>query len=1117
MIELKKEQLSAINHEDGNLLVSASAGSGKTFVMIERLIRLISQKKADVSQILAVTFTESAASDMKEKLKKALIKEVIKTGDDYLLEEYKKVATADISTLHSFCARLIRLYFYTAGVSHDFVVADEVVAQKLRVEAVNKTFRYFYSQNDAVFKKIALRHARKRADKQFKEQILSLYSFFSTDAHPELLKDKFSSMYSKEGFDRFSKEFTELFKEELINAKDKIIDALSVAKTLNKPKLLQFCNDVYTDYELYLSVKDLGDLRKLKVYVRPVSTEQKLEGEALQSKNDAVYCRDVLKKAVESYLSCLFDEETMENHRLILAEHADCIIKIIDKFTEYYDALKREENVLDFDDLQHFALKVLQNDDVKKAVKEKYKYIFVDEYQDVNGVQEEIINTISTDNVFMVGDVKQSIYGFRGCRPDFFLDKFDKMSKHEGQTALLNHSFRSAKNVIKAVNDVFCFCMDERNFGLDYKNTSKLTPGGIFPEDADGRAQLHFFENKKKDKKELETPRIYDILDEIKEAENDCTEISSLITKIINDEVGKTFYDPKEENFRYVTYKDIAVLTRKRDNAYVMDLINGLKKHNIPVTASAAEDIVSYPEIQVMINLLKLIDCMVSSVPLATVLKSPIGGFSDEDFANICLFYVKDANKKLLNFYDAYEYFLENGTGDLREKLVAFDSYFNEIRELSDFMSAIEVLTKIVRDKNFEAHLYATIDGDAKVKRLRKFMEFCGGKDYTVKELLTVILESKDGISFVPTENADAVRVMTTHASKGLEFPVVIVCGLEKEFGIRFENAEFLTDIDDGVAIRLYDEDRVVKGNIWRTVFQKRMRKATVKEEMRILYVALTRASYSLHLTIEGEKDERKTSFDGALSFADCIPLSMPALILNKEDLEFEELKRGTRKVIIGKTDEKTKERLDKNFSYEYPYQADTRLPLKSSVTALLKGENEHMPVVIKELSEDLSVTDSERGIIAHKFMEFADFSLKNKENEPQRLVDLGVLTSEDLQKIDCQKLINALNSDVFTFSDNAKIYREKSFIVTIPARDVLDVETESDILLQGVIDLLVIDGDKAKIVDYKYSKLSAEGLKRKYSLQLSLYAYAVEKVLGVKVSDKIIVSLMSGEIVKID
>ena len=339
-------------------------------------------------------------------------------------------------------------------------------------------------------------------------------------------------------------------------------------------------------------------------------------------------------------------------------------------------------------------------------------------------------------------------------------------------------------------------------------------------------------------------------------------------------------------------------------------------------------------------------------------------------------------------------------------------------------------------------------------------MDFCAKKQYTVKELLTVLSENGNGIGYLPVEEADAVKVMTIHASKGLEFPVVIVCGLEKPFEVRYESAEFLTDKDDGVAIKLYDDDLVVKENIWRTVFQKRMRKATVTEEMRILYVALTRASYSLHMAFEGETDKRKHTFNGALNFVDCIPASMPATIVTENDLDFEELKKGTRKVIIGRADEKQTDIIGKNYAFAYDYLDDTTLPLKSSVTALLTGSEEQKPFVM--FDEYDGETDKERGIIAHKFMENVDFSA-DPIYETERLLKDETLSEEEIKKIDIEKLLQVLKSEVFRFGGTAKTYREQSFIVSIPASKIFDVKSDSDILLQGVIDLLVVDGDKAK------------------------------------------------------
>jgi len=1114
-VELKKEQLVAINHDEGNLLVSASAGSGKTFVMISRLIRLIKEKKADVSEVLAMTFTESAAKDMKEKLKRDLVKEVEKTGDEYLVSQSKKVATADISTIHAFCSRLIRIYFHVAGVSHDFGIAEGLTAERLQNEAIDKTFRYFYSKGDETFKKVASYHAKKRSDREFRKEIISLYFFFSNEEDPYALMEKCSNMYTKEGLEKFASELIGYLKAEALPFEGQLSDLLDVARGFNKPKLYAFIDDVLKVASACQNLKTYRDLYMLKDVKVPLKTENKLDDVEQDVKDQASKIRDKLFKVISGYTSFTYDEDTTESIRLNIKEHVDCLISTVKKFIEFYSALKREENLLDFDDLQHFALKVLSNEEVLKTVKDKYKYIFVDEYQDVNAVQERIINLISRDNVFMVGDVKQSIYGFRGCRSDFFIDKFEKMSKIKGQTALLNHSFRSANAVIDAVNDVFCYSMTEKSFGMDYKKTSKLVAGGIYKDGMDGRSELHFLKVPDDKIEEKEEPRIYNILDELKSAKNQVSKLSSLLAKIIMDETSKKFYDTKQEKERFISFKDIAILARHKEDEKVMGVISGLKSHGIPIITETNEDISSYPEIRMMISLLKLIDCFYDDVALATVLKSPVGNFTDEELLSITNFYVDDTGEKYFNFSDSFNYSLEKENSPLHKKVKEFDDYITTVRDLADFLPIGEVLTKIVKDKVIEAFLYAQTDGNGKVKRLRRFLSYAlsGGKPYTAKDVLRLIEESKDGLPFLPVDDADAVSIMTIHGSKGLEFPVVIVIGMEGTFGQKHESDEYLTDFNDGVAINLYDVDRKKKNTLWRKVFQKRMRVSATREEMRILYVALTRATYSLHMVCEHKDELRLDSLDTPLRYMECVPLSFPQTVHEYDEFDFEEISRGVRNVNVGKVDQKLKERMENNFSFRYPFMEDTSLPLKTSVTSAIAGD-EPVYLVFDEYDDQ---TSKEKGIIAHKFMENAPLDASDVHLVANNLVEQGVMTKDELDKIDLDRLSNAFKSGVFNMSENAKVYREKSFLVNAKANMVLDVNTETEVLMQGVIDLLFLDGDKAKIVDYKYSRLNAESLKKKYRKQLDLYAFAVQKILGVKKVEKAIVSLLSGEVIKID
>ena len=998
---------------------------------------------------------------------------------------------------------------------HDFEIADNVAAERLRNEAINKTFRYFYSTDDKLFKKIAARHSYRRADKEFKQHILKIYEDFNSEDNPDALAEKFSGMYSQEGYNRFADELICLFKEGLHPIAERAEQLLQTADRFFKPKLYAFIKNLKDGISRCLAVKtdeDLFDVKNIKI---PLTTENKLSDDELSVKEQGKKLRDDFEKILKDFTSEITDKITTGKTVAELKEHADCIVYTLKKFNEFYTELKREENILDFDDLQHFALKVLQDEQVLSAVKSKYKFIFVDEYQDVNGVQEKIIDLISQDNTFMVGDVKQSIYGFRGCRPDFFVEKFDKMSKTYGKTAHLNYSFRSASNVIKAVNDVFDFCMNVDSFGIDYKTTSRLVEGGIYPDGFRGRSQLHFLKKPKIVNTEKETPRTYNILDEINSSEKCASKISTLIAKIIGEETSKKIYDTKAECERFVCYKDIAVLSRKKDDELIMGIISGLKNHGIPVVSDASDDILSYPEIQMIQSVVKLIDCYYDEIALATVLKSPIGNFSDEDFLEIVKFGLSISEKKYCGFFDAFNISLEKSESPLHQKVAEFDEYFSSIRKLADFMPISDVLALIVREKSLEAFLFAQTDGESKVKRLRRFLSFCSseGRPYTAKDVLKLMEDSKNGISFLPVDDADAVTVMTIHGSKGLEFPVVIVCGLEQGFGIRHESDEFLFDRDDGIAIKYYGDDRRKKETVWRKVFKKRMRVSVTREEMRILYVALTRATYSLHMVYEASEDLRQDNYDGAQKYIDCIPRSLPQTMYEYDDLDFEETKRGVRKVIVGKVDDELKSKIKESFTYTYPFASDTTLPLKISVTSAIENE-EPVYRIFEEYDEP---TDKDRGIIAHKFMEYADLNDSDVFGQAERLKASGILNADELSKIDLNRIRKVFETGVLTASKTAEIYREKSFLCNVPARRIMGVDTDAEVLMQGVIDLLILDGDRAKIIDYKYSKLDPESLKDKYRKQLDLYSFAVEKVFGVKVEEKIIVCVFSGDIVKID
>lgn len=1117
---LKPEQLKVINHENGNILVSASAGSGKTFVMIKRLIRLISEGKAGVNEILAATFTEAAAADMKEKLKTALLEEIEK-GNDYLAKELTKISTADICTLHSFCGRLIRTYFFATGIAPDYKVADESEASSLKEESLEETFAEFYAENNPDFLTLIDRYRSKRKDQALKSIIKDIYDFCESETEPFKLLSAFSENFTESGAKKFIKESENLV---VSTAKAVTEEILSLTADCESAGYTAGAGQTSEFLEIVTNIVN-GGINKASEYAEE-SAYPKIT--AKRPPEGKEFLKDRLKAVKERIVSiCDYSLNAGINPEELksLSEIGNTFKLVVEKYAEIYSRKKRENNLLDFADLEKFALKALKDSSVREAVRDKYKYVFVDEYQDINGVQEAIISAITNNNLFMVGDVKQSIYGFRGCRAEIFERKQQTIEDGGGVNAELNCNFRSAKAVIDLVNKVFDFCYIPKYTGLDYKNTARLLSGGIYPDGAEGRAELHYLIKEKREKAEKGEPHIYNVLEEAKkEEEKDAAAISNLLSEIIYEELDKTIYDVKLKKFRRVTMGDIAVLTRAGDSAYVKGIVEGLNGHDIRVVSGVSQNVCDFPEIKTLIASLQLVDCFYQDAPLVCTLLSPIGGFTEEELIDVALFY-QDGAKMRGGFSDAFSYYLENADTTLKQKLVDFKDYFSLIRELADFKGAKGILEKIISDKGYENFLLAEKDGEEKLNRLYKFMAetVVGGRTLSVSEFLRRTENSEKAFEFFGGGEEDAVKIMTIHSSKGLEFPVVIVCGLEKPFSRKDEIKPVLFDRNSGFfPCSFDDEHRTFKTNGYRELIKAKAHETQLKEEMRLFYVALTRAEYSLHLVFEKNADTRSDVFaptftDGG-SFLDFVPSYIPAKSHSPTKFGLIGLKRRGREILVGKIDERAKEKMERDFGFSYPYVKATALPLKNSVTSAIKDSQEEIyPVrALFTDAEELGETDAERGTIAHAIMEHYDFNGEFY-SQMQKIKSSGKIPEEDFNKVDLERLKRAIESGAFNGIKDKKLYREQDFIVNIPADKLFNCTEKEEVLVQGIIDLLAIAGDSAEIIDYKYSKLSAENIKNKYYKQLDLYAYAVEKALHIKVVKKTLVNIYTGEYISVD
>ncbi len=1115
-MQVLKEQGLAINHNNGNMLVSASAGSGKTFVMIERANRLIVEGKATVKDILMVTFTELAAGEMKERLKQKLIKQA--NGNERIIEQIMEISTADICTLHSFCTRLIRKYFFEVDLTPDFNIADENLSIIYKSQAIDKTFLNLYSVGEKWFVKLTDRYKSRRKDQDFKDMLVKMYDISQIEAYPQQFLKKYQALYGKNSYKKIVNEYQTLINKTLELEISRLEQAIKVFTDCEEKPYISYAETILTEIKKVYGGGVYACLNAPEKFATMPSA--RLKGEKSKAQKEAL--AEVRKQflalceRVKSHLTTKERDEAMLSELYIDAEN---ITKILNLFQENYSKLKLEDNILDYEDLQHYALKILNNPEILSEIKDKYKYIFVDEYQDTNGIQEEIITKISKDNVFMVGDVKQSIYGFRGCRPEFFENKFDLLSREGDSAVRLNYNFRSAKNVVDGVNQIFCHCMNLEAYGADYASSSMLVYGNLYG-DHKGRTEIHRYIPEKQTRQK-QKPEVYDVSKNfLVEEDSDVKGVSCMIAEIIKKELASTYFDLSTGEERAINYSDIALISRTNKSSDIYPIVQGLRKLGVPISSAISENVLDYAEVILLVNALELMDNFYQDIPLVSVMKSPIGKFTEEELAKIVIYY-KD-NYKVTDFkedncfYKAVLYYLKNANGELFDKLALFKNYFDEIRYLSDFIGAKEILNKLVTDSYYEHALLASAFGEVKVKRVRKFISEAEsqGVKLTVREFIKKIKTSSKGFEMTQDTPENTVKTITAHSSKGLEFPVVILCGLEVKKRANNYFKTFISDSEYGFALNYFnDAEKTVSETLVRGLIKEKQKLSALKEDLRLFYVASTRAKYSLHLTYKASSEIRKSEFFGSDCFAECIPLNMPVTEWREENLIKGLNKNQIRKVFVGEYLEKDYEKMQKCYAFKYQFTADTTLTLKTSATEL--GATEEL---LDEyyLTQEKGKTGAEAGIIAHKILENLDFNDGDFYGQINSFIENKTITSEELSLVNTKKLFNAIKtSEIFPINDK-KVYKEQKFIAHIPASELLGVDSNENVLVQGVIDLLIVSGDSAEIIDYKYSKLSTEGLKKKYAKQLDIYASAVSKALKKKVDKKIIVNIFTGETVEV-
>lgn len=1184
------EQLSAITQKGNNILVAAAAGSGKTTVLVERIIRKIINDNVDIDKILVVTFTNAAASEMRERILTALYKQI---DEDPLNKRLRKqivlLNKASICTIDAFCLDIIRNNFFEIGASSNFRIADNTELELLKQEAIEETFEELYLENDDEFNKLIELYAGYKDDENLKNIILKIHNYIQSAPFPEDWLEEQIEKFNMSNIEDFSQ--TEWGKIILKNFRDEVLNSIQILESskhqldmiteLSKFSLvvaddinqLKFLEQNWDNWE---RAHEIANNLKFKTW----PTDKKVVSNL---KEETKKARDNVKKRISKAVSQTFiynTEEAVEDINAmypILKKIKDVTLKFMEKFSEK----KSNKNIMDFSDIEHYALKILlkkdengiyQKTEVAKKYEEKFNEIAIDEYQDSNLVQEYILTSISNEkNIFMVGDVKQSIYRFRQAKPELFLDKYQKYGlepNEYGQKIKLFKNFRSRENILDTTNLIFSDIMSADFGEIEYDESEYLNLGATYEEPTEnvefaGKTELDIIDLKKEeneDGEEIEEDNSSELLEK---TEIEAKFVANRIQKLIKSKYQ--VYDRKT-GYRDITYKDIVILLRATSNTanvFEKELLN----LNIPVFSDQAENYLESIEIRTITSLLKIIDNPYRDIPLVTVMRSIIGDFTDNELIEIRL------TQNEGYFYDSLKEAKASPKidGKLKEKVINFLDKLNKWREEERYLPLNEFIQKIYEETDYYNYVRLMPNGQVRKANLKMLLD--RAKDYekiSFKGLfnfiryLEKVKSSNSDLSSAKVigENENVVRIMSIHKSKGLEFPVAIISRTDKKFNQKDLNESILLHQDIGFGMQYINYDRKIEyTTATKEAIKIKTKEESIAEEMRILYVALTRAKEKLIITgVENdftksieqkkelleiyEKENDKINhlvLKKYLSYLEWIEL----VYLNHQDIENQITLNKIAKKDVLKAEENQEEQEKKNIelpekidyekineilNWQYKYKEMTNIQSKMSVTKIKELKNnetqkqQHIEIKPKFMLDKTKVSSAERGTIIHLILQKLDFTKEYSKEELAQFVNnlctKNIITQIQKDSINIEKIYQIINTQFIKNLKNAKeIKKETPFYTYINTKEIYNTQNSENILVQGIIDLYYINQQNEVIlVDYKtdYVEGSGEELIDKYKVQLEIYKKALEESLKEKVKHIYIYSIYLNKEIEI-
>ena len=1163
-------QEKAITKRHKSLLVSAAAGSGKTAVLVERVIRLIRDEDVSLENMLIVTFTNAAAAEMKERIYDALSRQLSDGGltpdrQRHIRAQMAFLGQANISTFHKFALEVVHRYYHVIGIEPNLAICDETRMTILSREALDELMESRYEADDPAFRSFLDCYATSRGDGAVRAMITEFHRFLQSLPDPEQWTDRLLADPGR--YDAVYREFNVKQAQRRVHLAQayfrKAADELAFLPKLQgkNEEDMAFAASL----SALLSQGDLtGALNALEGHRFKTMSASKDEKEAWEMVRDSVSAlrdkaKDHIKYAKEHYLP--FSEEQLKKEREMMLPQLRTLISLTEEFSSRYGAKKALLGLLDFSDIEHFALRILENAEVSAEYREKFDHIFVDEYQDSNMVQDTLIRRIARqDNVFRVGDVKQSIYKFRLAEPELFLRKYASFKSGavpDGEVIDLNSNFRSKKEVVDLVNRVFRSLMTPETAGMEYTDDEALVKGSpyegplsyppklyLIDTAAPGEAEPAAEDGEGADGQEgAEADIDQEILD-LKAAELEALNA----VRVIREYHGKTIRDDKKQTDRPLRFGDMVILLRAVKGVGEV-FYQTLTDAGLPVYLERSEGYFDVVEIQVFLNLLRIIDNRSQDVPLLSVLRSPVFGFSASELAAIRI-WAKAGGGVRTPYNRIFAMYREEGPdGPLKEKCRVFSEKLENWKMLSRHMPLGDFLWQLLTDSGYAAFASAVPAGTQRLANLRALADKAQAYESENAGGLYGFINYIDALNSrggkvdvgqvkILSENADVVRIMTVHKSKGLEFPFVLLAGLGRKAG-KSDTSKAAFHKSFGAALRLVDpKTRLYADPLSLRVIRRKKAAEELAEEIRVLYVALTRPKDVVLLSAavrnaEDVLEKARLAVPGDIeSSVKLVNAVLPLLpegsveLVSREYAADQLAARQRRKIdltdqlehgfhppadALPVTREELAYRLD--FCYDPPEaQLEKRKYSVSQIAAMKRDGRKQLPKkLVPDGEEETRLDAAARGTAYHTVMEHLPFTAEGKDPDSIRvfmegLVEKGILTRAEAGAVDPRRISAFFGSQTGKEALAAKeLYKEAPFTM----RHLLDGRP---VLVQGTIDCYFRQPEGWVLVDYKSNLIDkgnldaeTERLRAEYLPQLALYREALEGVTGVPVKKAVL------------